>query len=133
MSEESCPPNPRNGGFTLIEVMGALLIFVMGVLMVLSLSSALTAQLDYSGLASEIVVVAHEQIDSLSATPFDSLEVKTEVNDFKVGPREIEYTKTVSVSLVTPLLYKIDVDVFLKDTLALGPHYSVTTYTAGSW
>ncbi len=113
--------------------MGALLIFVMGVLMVLRLSSALTTQLDYSGLTSEIVVVAHEQIDSLSATPFDSLEVKTEVNDFKVGPREIEYTKTVSVSLVTPLLYKIDVDVSLKDTLALGPHYSVTTYTAGSW
>ncbi len=130
---EKCPSNPRNGGFTLIEVMGALLIFVMGVLMVIRLSSALTTQLDYSGLTSEIVVVAHEQIDSLSATPFDSLEVKTEVNDFKVGPREIEYTKTVSVSLVTPLLYKIDVDVSLKDTLALGPHYSVTTYTAGSW
>ena len=134
MSAEPCPPpNPHSGGFTLIEVMGALLIFVGGVLMVLKLSSALTIQLDYSGVSSEIVVVAHEQIDSLAATPFDSLEAKTEANDFKVGPMEIEYTKTVTVSLVNPLLYRFDVDVSLKDTLAWGPGYAVTTYSAGAW
>ena len=133
MSAEPCPPNPPSGGFTLIEVMGALLIFVAGVLMVLKLSSTLTIQLDYSGIASELVVVAHEQIDSLVAMPFDSLEAKTEQNDFKVGAMEIEYTKTVSVSLVNPLLYRIDVDVSLKDTLSWGPSYAVTTYSAGSW
>ena len=133
MSEQPCPPDPRCGGFTLIEVMGALLIFVMGVLMVLRLSAAMTQQLEYSGVASELVVVAHEQIDSLAATPFDSLEAKTEENDFKVGALEIEYTKTVTVGLVNPILYRFDVDVSLKDTLALGPSYSVTTYSAGSW
>ncbi len=133
MSLEPCPPNPRFGGFTLIEVMGALLIFVMGVLMVLRLSSALTTQLDHSGITSELVVIAHEQIDSLAATPFDSLEAKTEKVDFKVGAGEIEYTKTVTVGLVNPLLYRIDVDVSLKDTLAWGPSYSVTTYSAGAW
>ena len=128
-----CPPNPRCVGFTLIEVMGALLVFVMGVLMVLRLSAAMTTQLEFSGVTSELVVVAHEQIDSLAATPFDSLEAKTEENDFKVGVLEIEYTKTVTVSLVSPLLYQLDVDVSLKDTLAWGPSYSVTTYSAGSW
>ena len=133
MSAEPSSPNPHSGGFTLIEVMGALLIFVTGVLMVLKLSSSLTIQLDYSGIASELVVVAHEQIDSLVATPFDSLEAKTEQSDFKVGPQEIEYTKTVSVIVVTPLLYRIDVDVSLTDTLDWGPSYAVTTYSAGSW
>ncbi len=133
MSEESCPPNPRNGGFTLIEVMAALLIFVMGVLMVLNLGSALTTQLEYSGITSEIVVVAHEQIDSLAATPFDSLQAQTVAKDFNVGEQEIEYTKTVTVSLLNPLLYQFDVDVSLKDTLAWGPSYSVTTYSAGAW
>ena len=113
--------------------MGALLIFVMGVLMVLRLSAALTRQLEYSGISSELVVIVHEQIDSLAATPFDSLEAKTEENDFKVGALEIEYTKTVTVSLVNPLLYQFDVGVSLKDTLAWGPSYSVTTYSAGSW
>ena len=113
--------------------MGALLIFVMGVLMVLRLTSAMTNQLEFSGISSELVVIAHEQIDSLSATPFDSLEVKTEENDFKVGAAEIEYTKTVTVSLVNPRLYRLYVDVSLKDTLAWGPRYSVTTYTAGTW
>ena len=113
--------------------MGALLVFVMGVLMVLRLSAAMTTQLEFSGVTSELVVVAHEQIDSLAATPFDSLEAKTEENDFKVGALEIEYTKTVTVSLVNPLLYRFDVGVSLKDTFAWGPSYSVTTYSAGSW
>ena len=133
MSEESCPSNPHHGGFTLIEVMGALIIFVMGVLMVMNLGSALTTQLEYSGITSEIVVVAHEQLDSLAATPFDSLQAQTVEEDFPVGEQEIEYTKTVTVSLVNPLLYRIDVDVSLRDTLARGPSYAVTTYSAGSW
>ncbi len=133
MSGEPCPPNPRGDGFTLIEVMGALLIFVMGVLMSLRLSAAMNAQLEYSAITSELVVIAREQIDSLAATPFDSLEAKTEEDNFKVGALEIEYTKTVTVSLVNPLLYQFDVDVSLKDTLAWGPSYSVTTYSAGTW
>ena len=133
MSAEPCPSNSCYAGFTLIEVIGALLIFVMGVLMVMRLSAALSTQLQYSGVASELVVIAHEQIDSLAATPFDSLEANTERVDFKVGAGEIEYTKTVTVSWVNPLLYRIDVDVSLKDTLAWGPSYSVTTYSAGAW
>ncbi len=113
--------------------MGALLVFVMGVLMVLRLSAAMTTQLEFSGISSELVVVVHEQIDSLAATPFDSLEATTMNVDLKVGKQEIEYTRTVTVTLVNPLLYRIDVDVSLKDTLAWGPSYSVTTYSAGSW
>ena len=105
----------------------------MGVLIVMRLSAVSSTQLQFSGVASELVVIAHEQIDSLAATPFDSLEAKTEQNDFKVGAAEIEYTKTVTVSLLNPLLYQIDVDVSLKDTLAWGPSYSVTTYSAGAW
>ncbi len=133
MSGAQCPPNPRYGGFTLIEVMAALLVFVMGVLMVLRLSSALTTQLDHSGITSELVVIAHEQIDSLAATPFDSLEAKTVEDVLKVGKQEIEYTRTVTVSSVNSLLYRFDVDMLLKDTLAWGPSYSVTTYSAGAW
>ncbi len=133
MNAEPCPPNPRCGGFTLIEVMAALLVFVMGVLMLLRLSAAMTAQLEYSGITSELVVIAHEQIDSLAATPFDSLLANTVAVDFKVGKQEIEYTRTVTVSLVNALLYQFDVDLSLKDTLAWGPSYSVTTYSAGAW
>ena len=113
--------------------MGALLIFVMGVLMVLNFGSALSTQLKDSGITSEIVVVAHEQIDSLAATPFDSVQAQTVANNFLVGEQEVQYTKTVTVSLVNPLLYKIEVDVSLTDTLTSGPSYSVTTYRAGAW
>ena len=132
MSEEPCPPCFRCGGFTLIEVMGALLILVMGVLMVMRLSSAMTLQLERSGITSELVVIAHEQIDSLVAMPFDSLEAKTEEVVLKVGRQEIEYTRTVTVGLVNPLLYQFDVDLSLKEE-GWGPSYSATTYSAGSW
>ncbi len=133
MNGERRPPSARCGGFTIIEVMAALLVFVMGVLMVLRLSAATTTQLEHSGIASEIVVIAHEQIDSLAATPFDSLEANTEQLVFKVGKQEIEYTRTVTVSVMNPLLYEFNVDLSLKDTLAWGPSYSVTTYSAGGW
>ena len=114
--------------------MGALLIFVLGVLIVMGLNSRLTTQLDYSGIASELVVIAHEQIDSLAATPFDSLEAKTEQEEeLKVGKQEVKYTRTVTVSVVNPLLYRFDVDLSLKDTLDWGPSYSVTSYSAGRW
>ena len=133
MSGEPCPHSPPCGGFTLIEVIAALLIFVMGVLMVLRLSAAMTNQLEFSGIVSELVVIAHEQVDSLAATPFDSLEARTVAEILKVGKQEIEYTRTVTVSSVNSLLYQFDVDVLLKDTLAWGPSYSVTTYSAGAW
>ena len=125
-------PNRRCGGFTLIEVMAALMVFVIGVLMVLRLSSSLTTRIEYSGVTSQLVVLAHEQMDSLVATPFDSLSVMSEAADFEIGQLEIEYTTTVTVSLVNPLLYQIDVDWSPKD-LALGPTYSATTYLAGAW
>ena len=68
-------------------------------------------------------------IDSLQATPFDSLEVKLEYETIQVGG--INYTKTHEVSLMSPLLYKIEASV-VPDAPP-GPNYSVTTYVAGRW
>ena len=129
MSRVSCPPLPGQGGFTLIEVMAALMIFIVGVLMVLRLSAAATNQMEYSRATSELMVIVHELIDSLQATPFDSLEAKSEEDVVEFGG--IKYVKTLRVSLTSPLLYTIYADV--SPEAPPGPHYSVTTYVAGVW
>ena len=109
--------------------MGALVIFVIGVLMVLRLSAAATNQIEYSGTTSELIVMVHEVIDSLQATPFDSLQAKSE--EGVVTIRGIKYVGTLTVSLTNPLLYRIEVDV--SPEVPPGPSYSVTTYLAGTW
>ncbi len=109
--------------------MGALLIFVTGVLMVLRLSAAATNQIEYSGTNSDLVVMVHELIDSLQATPFDSLVATSQQQDLML--RGIKYVRTLTVSLTNPLLYTIDVDV--SPEAPPGPNYSVTTYVAGVW
>ena len=112
--------------------MGALMIFAGGVLMVLRLSSALTLQIEYSGLTSQLVAQVHDRIDSLSATPFDSLLVETLERDITIGNQQIDYVETSSVTLVTPLLYELEVSMSPK-LLDFGPSYSVRTYSSGAW
>ena len=109
--------------------MAALVIFLVGVLMVLRLSAAATNQIEYSGTNSDLVVMVQELIDSLQATPFDSLEAKSEEDVVVI--RGINYVKTLTVSLMNPVLYTIYVD--LSPEAPPGPHYSVTTYVAGVW
>ncbi len=109
--------------------MGALVIFLVGVLTVLRLSAAATIQMEYSGADSELVVIVHELVDSLQATPFDSLVATSQQEDLLL--RGIKYVRTLTVSLTNPLLYTIDVDV--SPEAPPGPNYSVTTYVAGVW
>lgn len=117
-------------GFTLIEVIGALVIFSLGVLMVIQLTSALGRQMAYSAKASELVVRTEERLDSLEALDFDSISVGTTMDTLTVAGTR--YGRTVGISLVTGILYQIDV------TLAplsggSGPSYSATTYRAATW
>ena len=69
--------SPGRGGFTLIEVVGALVIFSAGVLGIMRVGSSLTTQLRYSGARSEIVVLANERLDSIESAPFDSITAGT--------------------------------------------------------
>jgi prepilin-type N-terminal cleavage/methylation domain-containing protein len=54
-------------GFTLIEVMGALVIFAAGVLLATSLTSALSVQLRNATVRSEATLIGQALMDSLSA------------------------------------------------------------------
>ena len=129
MNQQPWTSTRRCGGFTLIEVMGALLIFSMGVLMVLQLSAALGIQIRYAAVQSEIVVLANERLDSLEATPFDSLSIGTAADTTAV--EGFSYEREAVISEITPVLYMIVVTLTpLNDD---APSYSVTSYMSAVW
>ncbi len=121
--------NTYPNGFTLIEVVGALVLFSVGVLMVMQVGGALTTQMRYAGARSEIVVLAAEQLDSIEAMPFDSITSGT-VQD-TVGVQGWSYTRTVTITSITPVLAKVDVAFARVDSA--GPTHSVTSYTSAVW
>ena len=121
---------PSRRGFTLIEVIGALVIFSLGVIMVLQLTGALSRQMEYAAKSSELVARAQERLDSLEALPFDSITVGTHQDTLTV--RGVGYRRQATVTSVTGLLRQIDVSV-TPLTAGQGPSFSATSYAAARW
>jgi len=130
LTGDQCPARRYSTGFTLIEVIGALVIFSVGVLMVIQLSGALSEQMTRAAISSEIVALAHERLDSLEALDFDSLTVGTVADTVVVQGRS--YSRSVSVTKMTGLLIEIDVTLAPADSLS-GPDYTATSYAASTW
>jgi prepilin-type N-terminal cleavage/methylation domain-containing protein len=126
---ESWFPAGRRDGFTLIEVVGALVIFSVGVLMVMRVGSTLTTQMRWSGARSEIVVLANEQVDSVEATPFDSITSGTATDTVTV--QGWIYQRTLTVTRLTPVLGRVEVT--FAPVGDLGPTHAVTSYTSAVW
>ena len=116
-------------GFTLIEVIGALLIFSVGVLMVVQVSGALGFRMRYAGARSTIVALAEERLDSLDSTPFPSLVVGTSTAALTV--EGLAYQRTVTISSVSPVLRRIDVS--FTTTSGSGPSHAVSSYVSAVW
>ncbi|MCG6986846.1 MAG: prepilin-type N-terminal cleavage/methylation domain-containing protein [Gemmatimonadetes bacterium] len=129
-----CPchrsPLPARRGFTLIEVVAALVIFSLGVLMVIRLTTTLERQMRYSATESELVVRAEERLDSLDALDFDSITVGTTTVGLTV--QGTSYDRIVAITPVTGVLYRIDVTLS-PATAGAGPTYSTTSYRAAIW
>lgn len=129
MRRPSWPKAPSPGGFTLIEVIGALVIFSVGVLMVIQVSGALGAQVRYAGARSAITALTEAGLDSLEALPLTSLVSGTSVDSLTA--EGIQYERTVVVTSLTSALSKIDITV--TPTGEDGPTHSVTSYTSEPW
>jgi prepilin-type N-terminal cleavage/methylation domain-containing protein len=117
---------PRRGGFTLIEVIGALVIFSAGVLMVLRITASLSRQMDRAAITSELVVRTQEWLDSLEATPFDSLSSVVRADTLSI--RGERYVRSAEVTAVTSFLYRIEVGVGPES--GSQPAYSATSYAS---
>ena len=124
------PEPPCVDGFTLIEVVGAVLLFSVALLMVIQLSGSMATQIERAAVSSEIVSLARARLDSLERLDFDSLTVGTAADTLTV--RGFPYRRSSTISTYGPLLLEISVSL-TPVTAGDGPSYSTESYKAGEW
>lgn len=124
-SKGSCDP-----GFTLIEVIGAFLIFAVALLMVIQLSGSMGVQMENAAINAELVTLARERLDSLEAVDFDSLSPGQGSDTVSVRGRT--YVRSWTVSQYGPLLLQIDVSLE-PDSTDGGPDFSASSFKADAW
>lgn len=122
--------NGSREGFTLIEVMGALLIFAMGVLIAVELSDALAAQVERAAVRSEVVTTVQERLDSLDRLPYDSLDVGTRIDSLSI--RGHPYVCTTVVQDFGSRVRSLEVTVAPMETGGW-PSQSLSSYVYDPW
>ena len=120
---------PDSRGFTLIEVMGALVVFSLGVLMVLTLSGALSVQMNTAALRSMVTVTVQNRLDSLQSVPYDSLTVGTSSQTITI--RGESFTQTQTIIQSTALVREVQVTVEPVD--GSGPDLTASTFVLRPW
>lgn len=90
----SLPP-ARTRGFTLIEVIAALVVFAIGVLFTTSLTTSLATQMRHSAIRSHVVSEAQQHMDSMLVLPFASLTPGETVDTVQI--QGVTYLRTVDV------------------------------------
>ena len=119
----------RRAGFTLIEVVGALVIFSGGVLMVLKVTSALSYRMEYLAVKSVISVQGQQRMDSLMVLPYASLPVGTTAEAVTV--RGISYTRDLTITQASPLLRLLYLS--LDPVSGSWPSYADSTWVRDPW
>jgi Tfp pilus assembly protein PilV len=114
----------------LIEVLAALLVFSAGLLMMLSLTRALSASLEHSAINTLVTARGQQTMDSLGAVAYSSLTVTTRTDTLSF--RNVRYKRVQTVTQYGPLVKKIVVTLGPASG-ATGPNYSATSYLAGTW
>lgn len=120
-------PGPE--GFTLIEVIGALVVFSVGVLMVLGLTGVVSVQMNLAGLRSMVNTEVQNQLDSLGMRPYDSLTVGAQSDTVVLMGKTFVRTRTVLQS--TPLVREVEVSVDPSD--GVGPSLTASTFVSRPW
>ena len=116
-------------GFTLIEVIGALVIFSIGVLAVIGLGGTLTLQMERSALRSELALVGQERLDSLELVDYTNLTVGTTTSSTSI--RGETYTWSVTVSDSTALIRHVAVTGIPSS--GSGPSFSGSAFVDRPW
>ncbi|HEX9886116.1 MAG TPA: prepilin-type N-terminal cleavage/methylation domain-containing protein [Longimicrobiales bacterium] len=124
---EPCPTT--RDGFTLIEIIGALLIFSVGVIMALQLSGSLATQIESAALRTEVVWLARDGLDSLETVVPDSLTTGTRGDTLVVRGRS--YARTFTVALYSPLVHQLTVD--LSPVTGSGPRHTARSFVSSPW
>ena len=120
---------PSADGFTLIEVIGALVIFTMGVLAVVLVTNTLSVQMERAALRSELALVGQERLDSLELVDYVDLTVGTTTSSASI--RGETYAWQVIVSDSTALIRHVAVTGIPSS--GSGPSFSGSAFVDRRW
>jgi len=120
---------PGRAGFTLIEVMGALVIFTVGVIGALQLSGGLGERLSRAALRTRVVEVAHAQVDSLRTLGYSALPVSSSTSTVTLANRSFRVERTVVQ--YSPLVKRIDV--IVEPSVGPGPAHTTASFLSTDW
>jgi len=123
----SIPPN--RGGFTLIEVVGALIIFSVGVLVLLSLTGVLSVQLNRAGKSTSVAVAVQNRLDSLEMVPYDSLVLGSHADTIDIFGEP--FLRRHLIVQANPLVREVQVTVEPVD--GRGPELTASAFVSRPW
>lgn len=100
----------RSKGFTVIEVLVALVILSICLLGMASLMATTTKNNSYGGHLTEAATLAQDKLEQLRATPFGMIPLNATITDSPVGSTGITYNRSwVAVPNIAPPGNTLDV------------------------
>ena len=127
--DAACRGGPREG-FTLIEVIGALVIFAVGVLMAASLAGNLSLQVQDAAVRAGVVSAAQEKIEEMERTEYASLTVGTEVEDITIQGRAYQRTTVIADYATQTRSVEVTVE---PASGSSGPSHTLLSYAFEPW
>jgi prepilin-type N-terminal cleavage/methylation domain-containing protein len=135
MRDAGDAPRSRPSGFTLIEVIAALVVFSTAVLMATSLTAGLTTQMRFSALRSQVAARAVHRLDSMAVLPYDSVPVSVSLSTYSIQGQM--YRDSLKVVQFAPRIREVQVSLSpvssCPPTCPAGPRYRVVTYLVKPW
>ena len=84
----------KSTGFTLIEVLIALVILAVGLLGMVGLMAKTTGNNSYGGHLTEAATLAQDKLEQLRATPSGMIKLNIAITDKPVGSTGIAYSRS---------------------------------------
>jgi len=123
------PESRERRGFTLIEVVGALVIFSVGVLVLLNLTGVLSSQLNRAGKSTSVAIAVQNRLDSLQQVPYDSLILGSSQETIELLGEP--FLRRQLIVQATPLVKEVQVTVEPVD--GRGPELTASGFVSRRW
>jgi len=123
------PESRERRGFTLIEVVGALVIFSVGVLVLLNLTGVLSSQLNRAGKSTSVAIAVQNRLDSLQQVPYDSLILGSSEETIELLGEP--FLRRQLIVQATPLVREVQVTVEPVD--GRGPELTASGFVSRRW
>lgn len=113
-------------GFTLVEVMVALIILAVGALAVTQLSLSVAVLMQQSSAKTELIAAADNRLEAVQARPYAQITPGVELDT--VAVRGTRYVRRITITAPSTRTRQIAID--MRTPTAGGLRYSTLTYVS---